>query len=276
MARHALSADPATAVSILFPLQGAANAASSALDHVVTAGLGLDDATDVLGVVLPPLGTCTVPGEVLGDRLSMEGLATRAVRDIDRVLVVARCDRGDTLTIVTAATVELGVRAVRGIDPTFGLLEVRAERVGCTLYAGAPSSTWDTAVALAQLALSYEILGAARAMLALACAHALDRIQYGQPISKFQAVRHRLAETLVAIEAADAVVTATREARSPELAAVAKALAGRGAADRGPPLPTGPRRHRVHGRAPVPPLLPPLPLARSAVRVDALLDVPVW
>ena len=66
-------------------------------------------------------------------------------------------------------------------------------------------------------------------MLALAREHALERIQYGRPIGMFQAVRHRLAETLVAIEAADAVVTATRDEPSPALAAVAKSLAGRGA-----------------------------------------------
>ena len=63
-------------------------------------------------------------------------------------------------------------------------------------------------------------------MLALAGEHALDRIQYGGPISRFQAVRHRLADTLVAIEAAEAVVEAAREGPSPELAAMAKSLAG--------------------------------------------------
>ena len=41
-------------------------------------------------------------------------------------------------------------------------------------------------------------------MLELAREHALERIQFGRPIARFQAVRHRLAETLVAIEAADA------------------------------------------------------------------------
>ena len=66
-------------------------------------------------------------------------------------------------------------------------------------------------------------------MLALAREHALDRIQYGGPISRFQAVRHRLADTLVAIEAAEAVVDAARQTPSPDLAGVGKSLAGRGA-----------------------------------------------
>ena len=46
-----------------------------------------------------------------------------------------------------------------------------------------------------------------RAMLALARQHALDRVQFGRPIASFQAVRHRLAETLVAIEGAEATLS---------------------------------------------------------------------
>ena len=37
-------------------------------------------------------------------------------------------------------------------------------------------------------------------MLALARSHALDRVQFGRPLALFQAVRHRLAETLVVAE----------------------------------------------------------------------------
>ena len=64
-------------------------------------------------------------------------------------------------------------------------------------------------------------------MLELAREHALERIQFGVPISSFQAVRHRLAETLVAIETADAVLDAAWLDGSPATAAMAKAVAGR-------------------------------------------------
>ncbi len=57
--------------------------------------------------------------------------------------------------------------------------------------------------------------------------HALDRVQFGRPISGFQAVRHRLAETLVAIEMAEAVLEAAWLDGSPVTAAMAKAVAGR-------------------------------------------------
>ena len=82
---------------------------------------------------------------------------------------------------------------------------------------------------LARLALSHELIGASRAMLELARTHALERIQFGVPIASFQAVRHRLAETLVAIETAQAAVDAAWLDDAPHHAAIAKALAGRGA-----------------------------------------------
>jgi hypothetical protein len=223
----ALAADPSTAVSVLFPLQGAANATSSALDQVATTGLGLDPTTGA--AVLPALGTWAPPGVIAGDHLSVRGLGTAALPRADHTVVVATSTRGEMPVVATVRTSDLNVRAVSGIDPAFGLVEVTGDGISFGKCSDTAENPWGATVILARLALSYEILGAARTMLALAREHAVDRIQYGRPISMFQAVRHRLAETLVAIEAADAVVTATRETPSPELAAVAKSLAGHGA-----------------------------------------------
>jgi alkylation response protein AidB-like acyl-CoA dehydrogenase len=92
-----------------------------------------------------------------------------------------------------------------------------------------PVEVWRSAVAMAQLAIGHELVGTARRMLELARVHALERIQFGRPISSFQAVRHRLAETLVAIEMADAALSGAWDDGSPTAAAMAKAVAGRGA-----------------------------------------------
>jgi len=70
-------------------------------------------------------------------------------------------------------------------------------------------------------------------MLELARRHALDRVQFGRPISSFQAVRHRLADSLVAIEAAAALLDAAWDEPSPAVAAMAKAFAGHGASTAG-------------------------------------------
>jgi alkylation response protein AidB-like acyl-CoA dehydrogenase len=48
-------------------------------------------------------------------------------------------------------------------------------------------------------------------MLTLARQHALDRVQFGRPVASFQAVRHRLAETLIAIEGAEATLGAATD-----------------------------------------------------------------
>jgi hypothetical protein len=224
---EALADDAYTAVSILFPLQGAANAVSSALDQVVATGLGRQRTTEA--VVLPRLGTWVCPGAVTDDGVAIRGLGTQSLLRFDRAVVVARNGGVDTLTMGTVASSDLSLRPVGGMDPAFGIVEVTADGVDFSSYPDGSGATWGAAVALARLALSYEILGAARAVLSLAREHALDRVQYGRPISQFQAVRHRLAEALVAIEGADAVVTAARETPSTELAAMAKALAGRGA-----------------------------------------------
>jgi Acyl-CoA dehydrogenase, C-terminal domain len=84
-------------------------------------------------------------------------------------------------------------------------------------------------VAEARLAVGWWLVGSARAMLRLASRHALDRVQFGKPIASFQAVRHRLAETLVDIEGAEATLTLPG-ADNPDLTALlAKAAAGKAA-----------------------------------------------
>lgn len=81
----------------------------------------------------------------------------------------------------------------------------------------------------AHRALGWWLVGSARAMLALARRHALDRTQFGKQIASFQAIRHRLAETLVAIEGAEATLRVPA-AESPDLTSMlAKAAAGRAA-----------------------------------------------
>ncbi len=64
-------------------------------------------------------------------------------------------------------------------------------------------------------------------MLALAREHAVERVQFDRPIGSFQAVRHRLAEALVAVEALDATLRAAADAPGATTAALAKATAGR-------------------------------------------------
>jgi hypothetical protein len=219
---HALTIDARASVSLLFELQGAANASSSGLDHVVAAALGRE-ADPSTGVVLPALGQWQAPGALDGDRLTVRGLASAALAGGTTAVVVA-CAGAEHVSVVVD-TASLTLRPVQGIDPWLGLVEV----TGNARATAADPVAWPAAVAAGQLALGHELVGASRRMLALAREHALERIQFGQPISQFQAVRHRLADTFVAIETADAGLDAAWQDGAAQTAAMAKALSGRAA-----------------------------------------------
>ena len=82
----------------------------------------------------------------------------------------------------------------------------------------------------ARVALAAEMLGAAEGALALASTHACDREQFGQPIARFQAVRHLLAWGSADCRATADVVDAavTLDDRAPTgYDEIAKALSGR-------------------------------------------------
>jgi len=84
-------------------------------------------------------------------------------------------------------------------------------------------------VAAGRHALGWWLVGAGRAMLSLARQHALDRSQFGRPVASFQAIRHRLAETLVAIEGAEATLVAAAAEPDDLSFLLAKAAAGQAA-----------------------------------------------
>jgi hypothetical protein len=94
------------------------------------------------------------------------------------------------------------------------------------------NSVSSAALGAGRRALGWWLVGTSRAMLALARQHAVDRVQFGRHISSFQAIRHRLAETLVAIEGAEATLdAATAQTHDADGLAslLAKAAAGQAA-----------------------------------------------
>jgi len=220
--RDALVADRNTAVSLLFEAQGSTVVDSSALDWLLAAALGGQDGGRT-SVVLPLLRRAAPPGRVSAGRCEVHGLGTRTVARVDETVVVAEADGGPVAFTVKASSLEL--RPVRGLDPALGIVEVTGD---LNAAAGRPVD-WEAAASVGQLAVGHELVGLARAMLELARQHALDRVQFGRPISSFQAIRHRLAESLVAVEAADGLLAAAWEDPSPVMAAMAKGLAGRSA-----------------------------------------------
>ncbi len=223
---EALSAYPRLAVSSLFEQVGAANTSTSALGSVLGDALGVKTDSSV-GTVLPALGRWRPPGRIVREGLTVDGVAQAPLIDATTAWVVASSDDG-TFTL-EVATADLALRPVHGVDPRLGLLQVTGEDLPLTTPSLLEAGHWDQAVARAQLAVGHELVGTSRAMLELAREHALERIQFGQPIAMFQAVRHRLADTLVAVESADAALSSAWDEGTPAAAATAKALAGRSA-----------------------------------------------
>ncbi len=211
------------AVDIVFTALGRTNRAASALDDVVVSALGLTPRPD-LAVLLPQFGTWQVPGHVGAERCLALGLATARAAVASEILVVCKVGSGTGGVTVSSSTA--AIRTVQGIDPEAGFHVVRVE-LGAVVETSIDLRAWDSAVAAGRGAVARQIAGGCRTMLDLARTHALDRVQFGRPIASFQAVRHRLADTLVAVEALEATLRAADDAPGTLTAALAKATAGR-------------------------------------------------
>ena len=222
--RDALAADRPAAVSILFETLGRANTTCSALDVVVADALGIS--TEATVAVLPAPGSCEPPGRREGETVVVRGSGSTGFRRGGVAVIVATSSAGEVAFTVDRG--DLAVAPVEGLDPEMGLVEVTA-RVSADGALACRPGAWEHAVAAGRLALSHQLVGASRAMLDLASVHAHDRVQFGRPIGAFQAVRHRLADCLVAVEGADAALSSAWADGSPLTAAVAKAITGQGA-----------------------------------------------
>ncbi len=219
-----LAYEPRDAVSVVFGALGDLNAVASALDDVMLDGLGVDGAPGG-AVALPAFGRWEPPGTVRDGLVQIDGLALARVTRRGTVAVPAR--DGDRIVVAMLPTDAVERTAVDGIAPELGMSRLRAEAAQPATIETLEPAAWDDALIAGRRALATELLAAGRVMLRLAREHALERVQFGRPIAQFQAVRHRLAETYVALEAADAAVVSAWDAPDPLTAMLAKSLAGR-------------------------------------------------
>ena len=221
--RQMLDDAPGDAIDIVFNALGATNATATALDDVLQSALGQKPRAD-LAVLLPGFAAWDPPGRIDADDLRARSLATVRAATAGEMLVVGGTRWEPWSVTIPMTSAERS--AVHGIDPKAGFQSVRVQgRAGGATRLD--PAAWESAVALGRRAVAHQIAGASRAMLELACTHAKERVQFGRPIARFQAVRHRLADALVAVEALDATLDAAREEPKPETAALAKAVAGR-------------------------------------------------
>jgi hypothetical protein len=202
-----LAAEPRDAVSVVFGVLGATNASTTVLDDVIASALGVEPSPD-LAVLLPPFGEWAPSGR---------GIATARISTAAQVLVLSEQDG-----MARVPRDAVSATPVRGIDP-----EAAWHTGRCVAEAHyvrlSDAPLW---LAAGRRAVAQQMAGACRAMLTMACTHAVEREQFGKPIARFQAVRHRLAEALVAVESLDAALDAAWDEPGDMTAALAKALAG--------------------------------------------------
>jgi len=138
--------------------------------------------------------------------------------------------QGISLIALPAATPGLRVEKVSALDLTrpyarldFDHIPVPAEAIlGAPEQAGA---ALQHALALGNIALAAEQVGGAEQCLHFTVEYARQRVQFGRAIGSFQAVKHKLADMMVAIEAAKSAVYYAACAADEDPAQLAEAAA---------------------------------------------------
>ncbi len=116
-------------------------------------------------------------------------------------------EQGISLFVVPADATGVERRRLETMDMTRKQAEVTldAVRVPDDAIIGEPHVAWPAVVHtrdLAAVALALEGVGGAQRCLEMAVEYAKARVQFGRPIGSFQAIKHKCADMLVAVESA--------------------------------------------------------------------------
>jgi alkylation response protein AidB-like acyl-CoA dehydrogenase len=158
--------------------------------------------TPLLGTILAELAllSADMPDADTLEQLAAGAVVGTVVFDADYVLGGAVAD-----VVIATENGELqrwtsfGVEPLTSIDPTRRLARLQA---GDTVAIGTDPGLADTALLL----LAAEQIGAATRCLELTVDYTKERVQFGRPIGSFQALKHRMADLYVKVQAAGAVV----------------------------------------------------------------------
>jgi alkylation response protein AidB-like acyl-CoA dehydrogenase len=147
----------------------------------------------------------------------------------DTMLVVARAAEGPSLFAVDAGAEGLQRERMQTLDETRRLARLSfAETPGRRI--GAAGTTWPAvaqAVDLMLTNLAAEHVGATETLLEMSVDYARTRHQFGRPIGSFQAIKHKCADLLVALDSSRSAAgyAAWVAAEEPENLPAAAALA---------------------------------------------------
>jgi alkylation response protein AidB-like acyl-CoA dehydrogenase len=150
----------------------------------------------------------------------------------DVVIVPARTPEGVTLFLVRGDAAGLNRSPLKSLDLTrklaaFEFTDVSAEVLGA---AGRGWETLERTLDLAAVGLAAEQVGVAQAALDMAVEYAKERIQFGQAIGSFQAIKHKCVDVLMDVESARSAAyyalgaASQRSEELPAAASLAKAF----------------------------------------------------
>jgi alkylation response protein AidB-like acyl-CoA dehydrogenase len=174
---------------------------------------GVAAGTTVLTVAhLPSSGSLTADPEVRatrdGDGWTLRGTAAFVLDGLraDQLVVAATTDDGLQLFVVAGDADGLVRERVPVLDLTRPMATLTFDGVavadGDRLSGGDPIAALHRALTTTTAVLANEQVGGAARCLEDATVYAKERIQFGRAIGSFQAVKHKLAETLVKVESA--------------------------------------------------------------------------
>ena len=105
---------------------------------------------------------------------------------------------GPSMALLTASAPGLTVRPARAMgDDSLYRLDLEASGTSSRSF---PRPLVDDLLAIAQLGVTARALGAATRAFELAVDYAKERKQFGQPIGRFQAIQHKLADCQIALQ----------------------------------------------------------------------------
>ncbi|ADP83287.1 acyl-CoA dehydrogenase family protein [Pseudofrankia inefficax] len=169
-------------------------------------------AADLTGDWSGPAGVdcAPVPG---GYRLTgHKGLVVEA-QSAEWLLVTAGTPDGPTQFLLRADTPGVTVEVLAGLDLSRRLCQVHFDDVEVTDSAlvgtpGGAAAAVESQLRLASVLSAAETVGAMQYLFDLTVQYCKDRTAFGRPIGSFQAVKHQLADTSLALEMSHAVATA--------------------------------------------------------------------
>ncbi len=142
---------------------------------------------------------------VAADRLNGSKILVGDVMAANLIMVVARTGDRTALVMVEPEARGVKVRAHDDLDPTSGFGEVSFDQVAVArediLAEAAGARAVDRLVDVAATLHAAMLTGIASRMLDKAVDYARVRVQFGQAIGAFQAIKHRCADMAVALEA---------------------------------------------------------------------------